>query len=484
MLQDISGDRTELLFEQRGTEVAPGPWPLWLASVLGETPRRMGDLVANFGAAWAPDGKRLVYAKHDALYVAASDGTEIRKLTEVDGTITQPSWSPDASKIRFNISDPFGSDSIWEVSINGRNLHRLLAAWPETHCCGSWTPGGKYYLFISGHEIWAIREGTSLFRRANRRPVQLTTGPMIMSWPVSSPDGKRIFATGRQPRTEVVRFDAKSRHFLPYLGGISAEGLDFSRNGKWIAYVTYPDGILWRANPDGTARQQLTSAPLKAGMPHWSPDSLQIAFMGELPGKPEQIYLISYDGTSSRIVTSGTSSIAGDFDPTWSPDGLLLAYGGGPFTYPYTTVNVNKLVLRIVNLKTGQTAVVPGTEGLSGPRWSPDGSYILASSADAGKLVLYDLRTQKQTEVISGGPNYFAWSRRGESVYFDTTGSDPSFFRVRIRDRKLERLAGLKGILRTQGTLGSWAGLGPDDSLLVQRDVGANEIYALDWEAP
>jgi serine/threonine protein kinase/Tol biopolymer transport system component len=484
MLQDISSDRTELLFEQRGTEAAPGPWPLWLGSVLGGSPRRMGDLVANFGAAWAPDGQRLVYTKNHALYITGNDGTQIQKLTEVEGTPSHPSWSPDASKIRFDVSDPFKFDSIWEVSISGRNLHRVLAGWPETHCCGSWTPGGKYYVFCSEHEIWAIREGASLFRRANRRPVQLTAGPMIMSWPVPSPDGKRIFATGWQPRTEVVRFDAKSDQLLPYLGGISAEGLDFSRDGKWLAYVTYPEEILWRAKADGTDRQQLTFAPLKAGLPHWSPDAHQIAFMGELPGKPQQIYLMSSDGTSPRIVTPGTSSIAGDFDPTWSHDGLSLAYGGNPFTYPYTSGNVNQLVLRILNLKSGQVTVVPGTEGLFGPRWSPDGSYILASSADAKKLILYDLRTHKQTQLASGEPNYFEWSRNGEWVHFDTIGSDPGFFRVRLRDRKLERLASLKGVPRTAGTIGTWAGLAPDDSLLVQRDVGANEIYALNWEAP
>jgi WD40 repeat protein len=135
-------------------------------------------------------------------------------------------------------------------------------------------------------------------------------------------------------------------------------------------------------------------------------------------------------------------------------------------------------------MKTSQSSSVPGTEGLWGPRWSPDGSYILASSSDAKKLILYDLRTRKQTVLASGEPNYFAWSRSSESVYFDTIGSDPGFFRVRVRDRKLERLASLKGIRRIHGAFGTWAGLEPDDSLLVQRDVGATEIYALDWEGP
>jgi hypothetical protein len=55
--------------------------------------------------------------------------------------------------------------------------------------------------------------------------------------------------------------------------------------------------------------------------------------------------------------------------------------------------------------------------------------------------------------------------------------------RVRIRDRKLERVADLKNFRRT-GYWGGWMGLAPDDSPLLLRDIGTQEIYALDWQAP
>jgi hypothetical protein len=61
---------------------------------------------------------------------------------------------------------------------------------------------------------------------------------------------------------------------------------------------------------------------------------------------------------------------------------------------------------------------------------------------------------------------------------------DPAFFRVRIFDRKLERVASLEGLRRFWGQLGSWSGLAPDDSLLPVRDTSSQEIYALDWQAP
>jgi len=53
---------------------------------------------------------------------------------------------------------------------------------------------------------------------------------------------------------------------------------------------------------------------------------------------------------------------------------------------------------------------------------------------------------------------------------------------VRVNDAKMERLFSLKSVRRT-GTA-EWTGLAPDDSPLLLRDIGTEEIYALDWEAP
>jgi hypothetical protein len=55
-----------------------------------------------------------------------------------------------------------------------------------------------------------------------------------------------------------------------------------------------------------------------------------------------------------------------------------------------------------------------------------------------------------------------------------------SFNRVRVADHKLERLFSLKNVRLAD----NWTGLAPDDSPLVLRDIGTQEIYALDWEAP
>ena len=62
------------------------------------------------------------------------------------------------------------------------------------------------------------------------------------------------------------------------------------------------------------------------------------------------------------------------------------------------------------------------------------------------------------------------------------SANEPGFYRVGVSDLKLERLTTLKGLRRVQG-YASWIGLAPDQSLIVPRDVGTQEIYALELDS-
>ena len=74
--------------------------------------------------------------------------------------------------------------------------------------------------------------------------------------------------------------------------------------------------------------------------------------------------------------------------------------------------------------------------------------------------------------------------RDARYVHFHSYGADTALYRVRISDHKLEKIVDLKGIRLTLGAIGAWCGLAPDDSPLVLRDVGSQEIYALNLQLP
>jgi Tol biopolymer transport system component/predicted Ser/Thr protein kinase len=474
---DISPDRTELLV---GSWAGLGPEAqAWALPTLGGSPRRLGEILFHDGA-WEPNGKAILCARGQDLYVAGSDGSQSRKLVSLPGTASDSRWSPDGMKIRFTLSDPkTDSNSLWEVDADGSHLHPLLPGWntpPDEHS-GRWTPDGRYYLFSSTRggisNIWALRETSGLFRKGSYAPVQLTTGTMDLGSPLPSLDGKKLFVVGTQQRGELVRYEPNSGQWVPYLSGISAQCVSFSRDGKRVAYVSYPEGSLWVSDSDGSERVQLTFPPLQAYLPYWSPDGKQIAFMGLAPDRHWHIFLMSAEGGSPQQLTSGDRDQA---DPSWSPDGTSLAYAEnfGP--------------IHVLNLGTRQVSKIPGSEDIWSPHWSPNGRYMAAMKGSSERLMLFEFTTQRWEQAEEAARFYIGfmvWSSDSESVYFNTElEKDPAFYRMHLRDRKLERLAGLKDIRRVSGLFGPWSGLTPDNSPLVLRETGAQEIYALDWEAP
>jgi Tol biopolymer transport system component len=285
--------------------------------------------------------------------------------------------------------------------------------------------------------------------------------------PLPSRDGKKIFFQGLQPKGELLRYDVKSRRFVPYLSGISAEGVSFSKDAEWMAYVTYPHKDLWRSRPNGIEQLRLTFSPLEAHAPQWSPDGKRIAFFARAPGANWKIYVVSAEGGTPREVLANE----GTADPTWSPDGNSLMYSRMDDPKGIYTVN----------LITHRVSTIPGSKRLFSPRWSPDGRFVSALRSESQKLALFDLSAQTWRDLADVPAAFPNWSRDGKYIYFEGLESEPSIFRIRTSDRKLERVASLKEIRQTDG---AWFSVAPDDSPVVVRDVGTQEIYSLDWESP
>jgi Tol biopolymer transport system component len=482
---DISRDRSRLLVLNKS--FVPEGNAAWTLPVLGGAARRLGNVVAT-DASWSSAGDRLAYTSGKEVYVANGDGAEPRRLVTSDGTASWPRWSPDGSRLSFTVNGANGS-AIWEIASDGTRLHPLLTGWnsPPAECCGSWTPDGRYFVFQSSRggvaDIWAMREADSLVRRVNHRPVQLTSGPTSTFAPLPGADGDQIFVRTIQPRGQLVRFDAKSGEFRPLFPGappgIQGTGVDFSRDGKWIAYMSYPDGSLWRSRPDGSERSQLTYPPLLAYMPRWSPDGSQIAFMGQLPGKPWQLYIVSAQGGSAQQLIPDQRDQA---DPSWSPDGSSLAFGGQAVSEK-EAASVN--AIRLLDLRTRKVTVVPGSEGLWSPRWSPAGDRLAAMSNDGNELFVYSFSTRAWTKLAQASIGYPTWSHNGDSIFFlnHLAGGD-QVFRVSVTGHKLEEVADLKNFHAAPFLVGYWLGLAPDDSPLLVRDAGIWDFYALTLRLP
>jgi len=475
-IQGLSPDRSELLLVDGPSEE---PSPVRALSLTTGAVRRVGTMLA-VAASWSPDGASLAYATREALYVGGQDGSNSRKLAPVSGEVQALTWSPDGRELSFA---QFGrrEGSLWQVYSDGSGLRHPPSGWRLGGYGGDgvWTPDGKYFVFQSLFaEHWAltaVRLPRGIWRPS--QPVPLTLGPVDFNSVAVSTDGARLYGVGRTgERSQVERFDANAGRFVPYLAELSADHVDFSRDGEWIAYLTGEDRELWKARQDGSQKVRLTQSPLSVELPRWSPDGKWIAFMGQDPNQPWRVRVVSADGGPCAPLTA-TNDAEGA--PTWSPDGSRLAFGGlaGP-----TDATLGPLVIHILDLKTRRLSTLPGSEGLWSARWSPDGRYIAALTRDWQMVMLFDFRTGRWRGLATlRRISDMHWSRRQEALYVrdELLNGDSAIFRVQISGNHLERLANLTGEESSD-----WLGLAPDDSPLVTRHLSGQEVYAIDVKWP
>jgi len=327
-LVDLSAAKSELLFQGPPFDTSLGTGTLWTMAVPGGQPRRIGNLTA-FDATWAPGGERIYYAVGPEIRVARSDGSEARKILAVHG---QPYWirfSHDGQMIRFSSWDEkLNTNSLWEARADGSGLRRTLEGWNPSseRVLRGVDAGREVFRFLLRRaglvESLAIREA-GLVAEDDPEPVQLTVGQMSSQIPLPSTDGKKIFFIGASPRENWSVIDAGKKLFAPYLPGL-LRGAAFSRDGSRLAYVTVPDAHYWQSKADGTDRRELTFAPMQAEVPwcrRWHADRVYGAGAGkELGDLPR----VAGGGNPERL-TAGEND---DLDPSWSPNGDALAYGG------------------------------------------------------------------------------------------------------------------------------------------------------------
>ena len=479
---------------------------VWVVGTLGHPVRY---LIRAYSATWSPDGRAVIYANaHGDIYTISAEGGEpqlIHRLDRPSSEIVQTHdlrYSPDGKTIRFT---RFGG-TIWEMSSTGANFHEWLPGGVEKQqkCCGNWSPDGRFYFFLVGGalvrdqsgpplgQIYVADERRGRFRRGRAEPILLASSPLLWGNPVPSSDGKKIFARGVSLRGELERYDPVSRRLVPYLNGISAEMVAFSRDGNYVAYVSFPDGILWRANRDGSAPVQLSMPPFYPRNPRWSSDGTQILFVDNTRSGVDALYTVpSQGGTPTRLETDGgkPQTLA-----DWSPDGKRLVYTTDPRFSSMPREN-GKIGLRIFELTSGKITVLgEDDERFYAPLWSPDGRYIAARSFDDRKLAIFDLSAgswkilfeseqtgrQYRTGEYIGNHN---WSHDGRFIHFLRWNDGAvGVYRVSVNGGNIERVFDLPEGFRGTGYYDSWMSLDPDDAPLIFSDVGTDEIYALTLE--
>jgi Tol biopolymer transport system component/DNA-binding winged helix-turn-helix (wHTH) protein len=472
LLGDISPDGSKLLI--RNHISAEAEQALWIVPTLGGAARQIPGVLAH-DATWMPDGQHILYATGNTLWIAGENGELPQKFASLSGRPFWLRWSPGGSVLRLTLLDPANhTTSLWELSANGKESHQILSGWsaPATECCGSWTSDGKYFVFQSRHNgennIWMLRE-------RDATPVLLTNGPLDYQAPITARTGHRVFFIGSDTRAELLEYSASNKSFLPFGEALmTANRVVFSRDGKWMAWISNKDSSLWRSRTNGTERVQLTGDPMEVFMMQWSPDGKRLAFMAREPGKRWQIYTIGVDGGNLQPLIKEDRNEA---DPDWSPDGRQIVYGRVPALMGEAN---DAKVLYLFDVASGKSTIVPGSQGLFSPRWSPDGRYIAALSLDMTRLMLYDVASQHWQLLTQQSVADPVWLQDSKSLIFHTyVQKSQTIFRISVPSGKTEHIADLEDLHFADAVDYQFAGITPRDMPLVNARMSTANIYSL-----
>jgi serine/threonine protein kinase/Tol biopolymer transport system component len=471
-LLDISADASQALGLKVDGEDTLGRGTLWTTAMLGGTPRKVSDHLAN-GARWSPDGRSLVFFDRRTLYRVGVDGENLTKVWEAPRDVGDLALSPDGRQLSVTVGSPPETARLWRLSADGQHAQPLRFDWPADvdQDSGQWTPDGRHFLFSSN------REGrTNVYELVAphwfefwKKPaaVRITGNEISVLASAPSRDSRGLFALSRMDQGTMRAYDPKLKKLAPLLEDVSMLGFVISPDREWMAYTEYPSRNLWKSRLDGSEKLQLTNS--YAVMEQWSPDGKWLVYSDW-----KHLFLVSSEGGApQKLPPDGRTPIA----PTWSSDGKTIAFSYFPL--PETSLKIE-----VIDLASRNISVMPRSEGYYYPSWSPDGKYLVAMAQNPARMALYSTATKtwKDLHSFPEGWNFWSWATDSKALYttlFLGKASD-GVYRMTIPQGGWEKLCGVEGINSAAGTE-SFVSLTREGQPAVMSLTGAAQIYSLHW---
>ncbi len=253
-------------------------------------------------------------------------------------SVSDPQISPNGESIVYVVSEldratDKTDSTLWLVPTAGGEPKRLTTA-PGTNNHPRWSPDGKTLAFVSSRggtaQVWLLPMDGGEAR-------QLTKLPIDVSGPIWSPRGERLAFTAEvYPGTSPEQTAAKDKEKEASKSKVRI--FDHLMIRHWNAWNEGKKSHLFVADASTGAAHDLTPklevntppAPFGGSTDYaWSPDGKELAFTVE-PLKDlawstnTDIWTVPADGGELKNLTA--SNPAADAQPSYSPDGSMLAY--------------------------------------------------------------------------------------------------------------------------------------------------------------
>jgi dipeptidyl aminopeptidase/acylaminoacyl peptidase len=304
-------------------------------------------------------------------------------------------WSPDSKYLAY-VGPAGGGFDIWIIGATGGEGRRITSTLRyKKH--PRWSADGKWIAFITVQD-----NGNSDLRAVSvdGQTIKTLTESLAQeeefAW---SPDSKHIAFTQRVgPQTSIMSLELETSMMHKLADG-PAWNLRWSPDGKWIAFVadllqpndeSRENEDIFLVSSDGGSPRLLTPGTprFRDTSPDWASDSRRIAYSSNETGFSNLIILDIQTG-ARRVLTTGTID---NLSPKWSPDGMMIAYvrHESAHFHIYTISVADNQTVRVSERDGANGGYPVGYAGQSaGPtgtlEWSPDGKRVAFTHSDPAR---------------------------------------------------------------------------------------------------
>jgi imidazolonepropionase-like amidohydrolase/Tol biopolymer transport system component len=462
---------------------------IWTIRRDGSAPRQITkeDFRLLNQADWTPDGNFIVARKHftSARSLGAGEmwlyhrngadkggGVQMTKARTKQKDTNEPAFSPDGRYLYFSDDATPGDTFQYSKDVNGQiyviqRLDRQTGE-IETYVDGPGgairptpSPDGKSLAFIrrvrykSTIMLMDLKSGritplTDILDRDMQETWAVQGVYPGMSW---TPDGKSIvfWAKGGIHRVDVA---SKTVSEIPFHVTGTRFVEDAVRQQKDVAPASFktkmvrfaqksPDGRhivyealgnLWVSNGDGSAPRRLTRGSDFESYPTFSRDGKSVAYVAWDDDTAGRIKVVGVNGGDGRIVTPEPGHY---LEPTFSPDGSLIAYRKTSDGFLTTPLYGKDTGIYVVATKGGTPRRV--TKKGTQPMFGATGDRIFfTADGDEDKKLLKSVSIQGTDEVthlisqnaarfaLSPDEQFIAWTERYQAYVMPFTRSGRS----------------------------------------------------------
>jgi len=238
---------------------------VWIVNADGSERKKLTDLEGSqYFSSWVPDGSSVAFGSADMakgvadIMIVKTDGSAPKKLTAGGGRNSQPAVSPDGRRIVFASTRDAEKYQLYVMDIDGGRTVRITRDDAVAHYNPQWSPDGKLIVFYAEKgdrkdQIWTVRSDGTDARL-------LTGGEGHNIFPAFCADGRIIFSSNFDGEPDGIFTMAADGSDRKQIGSVRSSWARISPDGKKIAWIEgkFPRTDVYVADLDGSNKVKLT----------------------------------------------------------------------------------------------------------------------------------------------------------------------------------------------------------------------------------